>query len=50
MINNDFKTNLKEVVNRKFLHIRQKNLLKIKFNQAKVIRLGSLFILHRKGE
>ena len=30
----------------KQLSIRQKNLLKIKFNQAKVIQLGSLFILH----
>ena len=30
----------------KQLSIRQKNLLKIKFNQAKVIQLGSPFILH----
>lgn len=30
----------------KQLNIIQKNLLKIKFNQAKVIQLGSLFILH----
>ena len=30
----------------KQLSIRQKNLLKIKFNQAKVIQLGSLFVLH----
>ena len=30
----------------KQLSIRQKNLLKIKFNQAKVIQLGSLFILY----
>ena len=30
----------------KQLSIHQKNLLKIKFNQAKVIQLGSLFIFH----
>ena len=30
----------------KQLSIRQENLLKIKFNQAKVIQLGNLFILH----
>ncbi len=30
----------------KQLSIRQKSLAKIKFNQAKVIQSGSLFILH----
>ena len=30
----------------KQLSIRQKHLLKIKFNQVKVIQLGSLFILY----